>query len=103
TCPASRTPRVTSVPSPHAGSLARSAVYERQALRWSDLVYGFQFHLEFTEAMIGRLVSEPASRAYITQAGGDPQALLAQSGAHVRRLEGVAQRVFDSFFSQCGL
>src|SRR5437867_731615 len=88
---------------PDARNLARSALYEQQAFRWGDLVYGFQFHLEFTEAMIGRLVSEPESRAYIAQAGVDPQALLAQSGAQVRQLAGVAQRVFDSFFSQCGL
>lgn len=88
---------------PDARNLARSAVYEQQAFRWGDLVYGFQFHLEFTEAMIGRLVTEPDSRAYITAAGVDPQTLLAQSGTHVRQLAGVAQRVFGSFFSQCGL
>jgi len=88
---------------PDARNLARSAVYEQQAFRWGDLVYGFQFHLEFTEAMIGRLVTEPDSRAYIAAAGVDPQTLLAQSGTHVRQLAGVAQRVFGNFFSQCGL
>src|SRR5213593_1589518 len=88
---------------PDARNLARSALYEQQAFRWGDLVYGLQFHLEFTEAMIGRLVSEPEPRAYIAGAGVDPQALLAASGTHVRELASVARRVFGNFFSQCGL
>src|SRR5262245_61400770 len=88
---------------PDGRNLARSALYEQQAFRWGDLVYGFQFHLEFTEAMIGRLVSEPESRTYIAEAGVDPQKLLAESAGRVRDLAGVAQRVFGNFFSQCGL
>jgi GMP synthase (glutamine-hydrolysing) len=88
---------------PDARNLATSAVYEQQAFRWGDLVYGLQFHLEFTDTMIGRLVSEPESRAYIAGAGVDPQALLAESPAHVRPLSAVVQRVFSNFFNQCGL
>lgn len=86
-----------------AHNLARSAMYEQQAFHWGDLVYGVQFHLEFTDAMIGRLATEPESRAYITEAGVDPQKLINESPAHVRRLNDVVQRVFSSFFSQCGL
>jgi GMP synthase (glutamine-hydrolysing) len=86
-----------------AHNLARSALYEQQAFRWGDLVYGFQFHLEFTEPMIGRLASEAESRAYIVGAGVDPQALIAETPGHVRALSMVAQRVFGNFFSQCGL
>jgi GMP synthase (glutamine-hydrolysing) len=88
---------------PDARNLARSTLYEQQAFRWGDLVYGFQFHIEFTEAMIGRLVNEAESRAYITAAGVDPAALLAQSATRVRQLADVAPRVFGNFFSQCGL
>ncbi len=86
-----------------AKNLARSAVYEQQAFRWGDLVYGLQFHLEFTDTMIQRLASEPDSRAYIEQAGVDPQSLVADVGTHVRRLGTVVQKVFSEFFSQCGL
>jgi GMP synthase-like glutamine amidotransferase len=86
-----------------AHNLARSAVYEQQAFHWGELVYGLQFHLEFTDAMIGRLATEPETRAYITEAGVDPQKLVTESPAHVRRLNEVVQRVFSSFFSQCGL
>jgi len=86
-----------------ARNLARSPVYEQQAFRWGDLVYGLQFHLEFTDTIIGRLVSEPESRAYIAGAGVDPQSLLTDVGGHVRRLGAVVQKLFSSFFSQCGL
>jgi GMP synthase (glutamine-hydrolysing) len=86
-----------------ARNLATSAVYEQQAFRWGDLVYGLQFHLEFTETMIQRLVSEPESRAYVAEAGVEPQSLLAGAGGHVRQLGGVVQKVFSEFFSQCGL
>ena len=88
---------------PDARNLARSPLYEQQAFRWGDLIYGFQFHLEFTEAMISRLATEPETKAYITAAGVDPQQMLAQSAGHVRQLSGIAQRVFESFFGQCGL
>jgi GMP synthase (glutamine-hydrolysing) len=88
---------------PDAHNLARSAVYEQQAFRLSDLVYGFQFHLEFTETIIGRLASEADSRRYLTEAGADPQKLVAETPAHVRRLAPIAQRVFTEYFRQCGL
>jgi GMP synthase (glutamine-hydrolysing) len=88
---------------PDGQNLARSALYEQQAFRWGDLVYGLQFHLEFTESMIQRLVSEPESRDYIAQAGVDPASLLVDAGTHVRRLGAVVQKVFAEFFSQCGL
>jgi GMP synthase (glutamine-hydrolysing) len=88
---------------PDGRNLARSAVYEQQAFSWGDLVYGLQFHLEFTDTMVARLASEPESRAYITGAGVDPQAIVAESAAHVRRLGGVVQQLFSGFFAQCGL
>src|SRR6266705_1857682 len=59
-----------------ARHLARSALYEQQAFRWGDVVYGLQFHLEFTETMIQKLATEADSRAYITGASVDPQALV---------------------------
>ena len=86
-----------------ARNLARSDLYEQQAFRWGDLVYGFQFHLEFTETIIGRLAAEPESRDYIAQAGTDPQKLVAEAPPHVRRLTDMALRVFSNFFGQCGL
>jgi GMP synthase (glutamine-hydrolysing) len=86
-----------------ARNLARSALYEQQAFRWGDTVYGVQFHFEFTEPMIQRFATEPDMRAYITAAGADPQRLVTDAGAHVRRLGPVVQKLFSEFFTQCGL
>src|SRR5438876_1125118 len=86
-----------------ARHLARSALYEQQAFRWGDVVYGLQFHLEFTETMIQKLTTEADSRAYITGAGVDPQSLVRDAATHVRRLGMVVEKVFSEFFAQCGL
>src|SRR2546428_256821 len=86
-----------------ARHLARSALYEQQAFRWGDVVYGLQFHLEFTETMIQKLTTEADSRAYITGASVDPQSLVRDAATHVRRLGMVVEKVFSEFFAQCGL
>jgi len=86
-----------------AKHLARSAAYEQQAFRWGEVVYGVQYHLEFTETMIGRLASEPESRAFMVGAGADPDKLQRETGPAVRELADVARRVFENFFRQCGL
>jgi GMP synthase (glutamine-hydrolysing) len=88
---------------PDAKNLARSALYEQQAFAWGELVYVLQFHLEFTESVISRLATDPESRAYIVEAGVDPQRLVAESPAHVRALTEHAARIFSNFFGQCGL
>lgn len=86
-----------------ARNLARTNIYEQQAFSWGDLVYGFQFHLEFSDTIIARLASDPESRKEIESAGVDPQALVRDAPAKLRELAGVAQQVFSRFFSQCGL
>jgi GMP synthase (glutamine-hydrolysing) len=86
-----------------AKHLARSPAYEQQAFRWGEVVYGMQYHLEFTETIIGRLLAEPESRAFLVGGGADADKLLRESGPAVRRLSEVAQRVFENFFRQCGL
>jgi GMP synthase-like glutamine amidotransferase len=88
---------------PDAENLATSATYEQQAFRWGDVVYGFQFHLEFTESIIGRLTTEADSQRFMTEAGADPKQIVTAAPAHVRALTDTAQRVFESYFSQCGL
>jgi GMP synthase (glutamine-hydrolysing) len=88
---------------PDAANLATSPLYEQQAFRWGEVVYGLQFHLEFTDAMIARLASEPESRATLVAAGADAPRLVADSAQHVRRLTDTGQRVFTAYFRQCGL
>jgi GMP synthase (glutamine-hydrolysing) len=88
---------------PDATNLARSPMYEQQAFSLGDTVYGFQFHLEFTEPIIQRLASEPQSMEYIAGAGIDPKQLVAETAARVAELSDVATEVFRRYFQQCGL
>lgn len=88
---------------PDAVNLARSPLYEQQAFRWGDTVYGFQFHLEFTEPMVARLLTEPQSQRFVADAGVDPQRLLAETPQRVAGLADVAPEVFRRYFQQCGL
>jgi GMP synthase (glutamine-hydrolysing) len=88
---------------PDAATLATSPVYEQQAFRWGEIVYGFQFHLEFTESIIARLAQEPESQRYMTEAGADLKQIVADTPGRVRDLTDTAQRVFETYFSQCGL
>ena len=88
---------------PDAANLATSPMYEQQAFRWGEVVYGVQYHLEFTETMIQRLASEPESRSFMVGAGADPDKLLRETGPAVRELADVCGRVFENFFRQCGL
>ena len=53
--------------------------------------------------MVSRLVSEPQSQQYITDAGVDPQQLLVETPQRVAGLSDVAPEVFRRYFQQCGL
>ncbi len=88
---------------PDATNLFTSSVYEQQAFSWGETVYGFQFHLEFTDAIIARLTSEAESQQYFIGAGADPQQLNAESPAKVKALTDPAQQIFTRYFQQCGL
>jgi GMP synthase (glutamine-hydrolysing) len=85
---------------PDAANLARSSMYEQQAFRWGDTVYGFQFHLEFTESIIARLAQEPEALEYMTAAGVEtvsprPPRCRGARGRHAGRVRAC--------FQQCGL
>lgn len=88
---------------PDASNLASTALYEQQAFSFGELVYGFQFHLEFTEAIIQRLCTEPESQKYIVEAGVDPKQLMADSAQHVQDVTDIGHELFSGFFRQCGL
>jgi len=86
-----------------ARQLARSDAYEQQAFSWGSVVYGMQFHLEFTESIVERLVADPESHAYIEKAGTDPAALAAAAADRVAAMTSVAQDVFERYFQHCGV
>lgn len=88
---------------PDSVNLATSPLYDQQAFRWGDLVYGMQFHLELTDGMVSRLASDPESSRLIVDAGGDPQAITTNAAAHVEALKPVVRDVFTTYLQQCGL
>jgi GMP synthase (glutamine-hydrolysing) len=88
---------------PDARHLARSTQYEQQAFEFGGVVYGLQFHLEFTESMIQRLTRDAESARYLRDNGVDPEELLAEAPQRIARIGEVAQRAFRNYFQQCGL
>jgi GMP synthase-like glutamine amidotransferase len=50
---------------PGAALLAGSKLYRHQALRYSDKVYGFQFHIEITKEMLGKWFQGSPDRKHV--------------------------------------
>jgi GMP synthase (glutamine-hydrolysing) len=88
---------------PDARHLARSDRFAQQAFEWGGVVYGLQFHLEFTESMVQRLTSDPEAARYLRENGADPERVLAEAPERVARIGETALRMFRSYFQQCGL
>jgi GMP synthase (glutamine-hydrolysing) len=86
-----------------ARQLARSAQYEQQAFEWGGVVYGLQFHLEFTESMIQRLTGDAEAARYLRESGAPPERVLAEAAERTARIDDTAQRIFRNYFQQCGL
>jgi GMP synthase (glutamine-hydrolysing) len=86
-----------------ARHLARSGQYEPQAVEWGGVVFGLQFHLEFTESMIQRLTSDAEAVRYLRENGVAPEQLLAEAPERIAGIGEAAQRIFGNYFQQCGL
>jgi GMP synthase (glutamine-hydrolysing) len=86
-----------------ARHLARSDQYEQQAFEWGGVVYGLQFHLEFTESMIQRITGDADAARYLRESGAVPEQLLAEAPERIARISEPAQRIFRNYFQQCGL
>ena len=79
--------------------LFSSPLCHQQAFRYRDNVYGLQFHLEVTEAMIRAWMRNPGNRAELAALHGtiDPMAIHRQSPQHVKRLGELAHHVASTF------
>ena len=86
-----------------AHHLARSDQYEQQAFEWGGLVYGLQFHLEFSESTFERLASDPRTAEYMRDAGVDPMTLVSEGRTHIAQTGDAAQDIFRNFFEHCGI
>jgi GMP synthase (glutamine-hydrolysing) len=88
---------------PDARNLARSTHYEQQAFEWGGVVYGLQFHLEFTESMIQRLTGDADTARYLRESGVSAERVLAEAPERAAHLGEAGQRIFGNYFRQCGL
>ena len=87
---------------PEAVSLASSPLCAQQAFRYRDNVYGLQFHVEVTEAIIQQWLGEPGNVEELAGLRGsiDPAAIRHQSPQHLPRLQELARHVASAW---CGL
>ena len=79
--------------------LASSPLCHEQAFRYRDHVWGLQFHVEVTEAMIRAWMQTPVNKAELASLKGviDPMAIRRQSPQHVERLKELANHVAATF------
>ena len=77
---------------PGAAALAASALTPCQAFRFGRLAYGFQFHLEVTDAVVRDWTAEFAGE--LTRAGLDAAPIFAGLSAHLAPMQTTAREVF---------
>ena len=82
-----------------ATRLFSSPLCQEQAFRWGDRVYGLQFHVEVTEAMIRAWMHTPVNKAELASLRGviDPMAIRRQSPQHIARLQELSSHVATTF------
>jgi len=82
-----------------ATRLFSSPLCQEQGFRYRDHVYGLQFHLEVTEAMIRAWMQTPANKAELSSLRGmiDPLAIRRQSPQHITRLHELSRHVATTF------
>ena len=79
--------------------LFSSPLCPEQGFRYRDHVYGLQFHLEVTEAMIRAWMRTPVNKAELASLRGviDPLVVRRQSPQHVARLGELSHHVATTF------
>ena len=79
--------------------LASSPLCREQAFRYRDNVYGLQFHVEVTEAMIRAWMRTPVNKAELASLRGqiDPMTIRRQSPQHIARLQELSHHVATVF------
>jgi len=79
--------------------LASSPLCREQAFRYRDSVYGLQFHVEVTEAMVRAWMQKPENKRELDGLRDqiDPMAIRRQSPQHVERLRELASSVAGAF------
>ncbi len=81
--------------------LASSPLCHEQAFRFREHIYGLQFHLEMTEAMIRAWMRIDGNKTELAALRGviDPMTIRRQSPQHIQRLQELSHHVATAF---CG-
>ena len=79
--------------------LASSPLCQEQAFRYGDNVYGLQFHVEVTEAIIRAWMQTPVNKAELISLRGviDPMSIRRQSPHHIARLQELSSHIATGF------
>lgn len=87
-----------------ATQLARTESCEQQAFRWGDRAYGFQFHLEVDQALIGRWLRTPGYAEELCAAGlpHDAEAIAHRTAELAAPMQHLAVPVFERFLDLVG-
>lgn len=87
-----------------ATQLARTETCEQQAFRWGDRAYGFQFHLEVDEALIGRWLRTPGYADDLGAPGQrqDVDVIARRSAELAGPMQRLAEPVFERFLDLVG-
>ncbi len=85
--------------------LAESEACANQAFRYGDNIYGFQFHLEVDEAMIGRWLEVPHHVNEIAELDGqiDPNRIREETPLYIDRLKELSDFTFGRFVDLLGI
>jgi GMP synthase (glutamine-hydrolysing) len=85
----------------HFGS---STACANQAFRVGDRVYGFQFHLEVDERLIGRWLRTPVHREELERLAGqiDPEAIRRETHARIASAKQLSDRIFTEWVKLFG-
>jgi GMP synthase (glutamine-hydrolysing) len=78
--------------------LFRSKLYQNQGFRWGNHVYGMQFHLEVTAAMIEEWLADPGCAAEL-RAAPDTKAevIRSQTAQYAKPMESFSLELFSRF------
>lgn len=82
---------------PGASLLATSPFCQNQAFRWGEVVYGLQFHLEVTEAMVSSWLERYTEDIACARPPVDPARIQQETRERISHCRKRAERLFGAF------
>ena len=82
---------------PNCTRLASSELYQNQAFRFRDNVYGLQFHLEVTESMIKEWVNEYKDELNQLKGKIDANIIIKETPRNVKLMNRIAEKCCSRF------